>query len=59
MEKLYKEHYWSSMEKLRFKYRERYWVYGKSPFKEQEIRERGENNLSYNFGYKKNTLQIL
>ncbi|KAI3952994.1 hypothetical protein MKX01_028686 [Papaver californicum] len=48
MEKLYKDHYWSLMEELRVKYREYYWEYGKSPFKEEEIRERGENNHHHN-----------
>ncbi|KAI3977776.1 hypothetical protein MKX01_040521 [Papaver californicum] len=48
MEKLYKDHYWSLMEELRVKYREYYWEYGKSPFKEEEIRERGENNYHNN-----------
>lgn len=32
----YKAHYWSLMEELRVKYREYYWKYGKSPFKEDK-----------------------
>ncbi|XP_026420210.1 INO80 complex subunit D-like [Papaver somniferum] len=48
MEKLYKDHYWSLMEELRVKYREYYWEYGKSPFKEEETRERGGNHHNNN-----------
>lgn len=32
----YKAHYWSLMEELRVKYREYYWKYGKSPYKEDK-----------------------
>ncbi|MCL7049587.1 hypothetical protein MKW94_024726 [Papaver nudicaule] len=42
MERLYKDHYWSLMEELRVKYREYYWEFGISPFKENNA------NLSNN-----------
>ncbi|XP_042483116.1 INO80 complex subunit D-like [Macadamia integrifolia] len=39
--RFYKDHYWALMEDLRVKYREYYWKYGKSPFKEEEAKENG------------------
>ncbi|OVA04618.1 putative DNA-binding domain [Macleaya cordata] len=58
MEKVYRDHYWALMEELRVKYREYYWKYGKSPFKEEEeienvvgngvVEGSGENNNNNN-----------
>ncbi|XP_058216230.1 uncharacterized protein LOC131327202 [Rhododendron vialii] len=42
--KVYREHYWSMMEDVKVKFREYYWEYGKSPFQEGEILDRGEVN---------------
>ncbi|XP_042516660.1 INO80 complex subunit D-like [Macadamia integrifolia] len=41
LSKFYKNHYWALMEELRVKYREYYWKYGKSPFKEEEEKDNG------------------
>ncbi|KAB2008930.1 hypothetical protein ES319_D10G133600v1 [Gossypium barbadense] len=41
--RLYKAHYWSLMEELKRKHKEYYWLYGKSPFKEDE-KKNGEQN---------------
>ncbi|XP_043723210.1 INO80 complex subunit D [Telopea speciosissima] len=54
LSRFYKDHYWALMEELRVKYRDYYWKYGKSPFKEEEAKENGgggvegsgENNRS-------------
>ncbi|KAK8663598.1 hypothetical protein V6N13_083407 [Hibiscus sabdariffa] len=42
LSRLYKAHYWSLMEELKRKHKEYYWMYGKSPFKEDEKKD-GEN----------------
>ncbi|KAF5745848.1 INO80 complex subunit D-like [Tripterygium wilfordii] len=34
--RVYRDHYWSLMEKVKARYRDYYWVYGISPFKEDE-----------------------
>ncbi|EEF47345.1 INO80 complex subunit D-like [Ricinus communis] len=34
--KIYRAHYWALMEELKSKYKEYYWKYGKSPFKEDD-----------------------
>ncbi|XP_010268296.1 PREDICTED: INO80 complex subunit D isoform X1 [Nelumbo nucifera] len=39
--KCYKDHYWALMEELKVKYREYYWKYGKSPFKEEDENDNG------------------
>ncbi|GAB4855896.1 hypothetical protein Ancab_024536 [Ancistrocladus abbreviatus] len=40
LSKCYRDYYWSLMEELRLKHREYYWIYGKSPFKEDgEVEE--------------------
>ncbi|KAJ4721670.1 INO80 complex subunit D like [Melia azedarach] len=44
LSKLYRSHYWALMEELRAKYKEYYWVYGKSPYREDNSRVNG--NLS-------------
>ncbi|KAG8481349.1 hypothetical protein CXB51_026283 [Gossypium anomalum] len=41
--RLYKAHYWTLMEELKRKHKEYYWLYGKSPFKEDE-KKNGEQN---------------
>lgn len=38
--RIYKGHYWALMEDLKSKYRDYYWIYGKSPYKDDE-----EHNL--------------
>ncbi|XP_022745779.1 INO80 complex subunit D-like [Durio zibethinus] len=42
--RLYKDHYWNLMEELKRKHKEYYWVYGKSPFKEDEKNSTEEND---------------
>ncbi|KAK7336216.1 hypothetical protein VNO77_16750 [Canavalia gladiata] len=37
----YRVHYWALMEELKSKYRDYYWTYGRSPFKEDEHRPDG------------------
>ncbi|KAF5741570.1 INO80 complex subunit D-like isoform X1 [Tripterygium wilfordii] len=44
LSRVYRDHYWSLMEKVKAKYREYYWVYGKSPFKEDEKKTSGLEN---------------
>ncbi|KAJ8428701.1 hypothetical protein Cgig2_018481 [Carnegiea gigantea] len=41
LSKVYKDHYWALMEDLRAQYREYYWKYGVSPYKEEDERESG------------------
>ncbi|XP_061354845.1 uncharacterized protein LOC133299410 [Gastrolobium bilobum] len=36
LSRYYRRHYWALMEELKHKYKEYYWIYGKSPFKEDE-----------------------
>ncbi|XP_073297437.1 uncharacterized protein [Primulina huaijiensis] len=38
--RIYRDHYWALMEELKFKYREYYWEFGKSPFQEDEEGDR-------------------
>ncbi|KAL8051931.1 hypothetical protein ABFX02_06G179800 [Erythranthe guttata] len=38
--RIYRDHYWTLMEELKYKYRKYYWDYGKSPFVEDEEGER-------------------
>ncbi|XP_050206160.1 uncharacterized protein LOC126655862 [Mercurialis annua] len=45
LSKIYRTHYWALMEELRTKYKEYYWKYGKSPFKENN-----NNNKNNGFG---------
>ncbi|XVE90687.1 hypothetical protein DITRI_Ditri20bG0096800 [Diplodiscus trichospermus] len=47
--RLYKAHYWDLLEELKRKHKEYYWVYGKSPFKEDE-KISGEQNDRKNLG---------
>ncbi|XP_021289923.1 INO80 complex subunit D-like [Herrania umbratica] len=42
--RLYKAHYWNLMEELKRKHKEYYWLYGKSPFKEDEKKSSEEND---------------
>ncbi|KAK9291626.1 hypothetical protein L1049_019575 [Liquidambar formosana] len=44
LSRCYKDHYWALMEELKIKYRDFYWKYGKSPFKEDEDREDSSRN---------------
>jgi hypothetical protein len=41
LSRCYRGHYWALMEELKAKYREYYWTYGRSPFKEDEERNSG------------------
>ncbi|KAK8637056.1 hypothetical protein V6N13_064486 [Hibiscus sabdariffa] len=47
LSRLYKAHYWSLMEELKRKHKEYYWIYGKSPFKEDDKDE--NKNLGLGF----------
>ncbi|GAV86812.1 zf-C3Hc3H domain-containing protein [Cephalotus follicularis] len=42
--KIYKSHYWLLMEELKRKHREFYWLYGKSPFKEDDNNSNNNSN---------------
>ncbi|KAK8651015.1 hypothetical protein V6N13_140633 [Hibiscus sabdariffa] len=48
--RLYKAHYWSLLEELKRKHKEYYWLYGKSPFKEDE-KKNGEGNDGNELGF--------
>lgn len=37
----YRRHYWALMDEVKAKYRDYYWIYGKSPFKEDEENPNG------------------
>ncbi|KAL4291862.1 hypothetical protein GQ457_14G001510 [Hibiscus cannabinus] len=56
LSRLYKAHYWSLMEELKRKHKEYYWMYGKSPFKEEEKKDGeqsdGDNKLGLGFQLK-------
>ncbi|XP_027359502.1 INO80 complex subunit D-like [Abrus precatorius] len=43
LSRCYRGHYWALMEELKSKYREYYWTYGKSPFKEDHADSDNEN----------------
>ncbi|GAV72883.1 zf-C3Hc3H domain-containing protein [Cephalotus follicularis] len=49
--KIYKSHYWLLMEELKRKHREFYWLYGKSPFKEDDNNSNNNSN-NYRIGEK-------
>ncbi|XP_044498100.1 INO80 complex subunit D-like [Mangifera indica] len=48
LSKLYKSHYWALMEELRAKHKEYYWMYGKSPYRDddQSYKENSHNDWS-------------
>ncbi|GMI93026.1 hypothetical protein like AT2G31600 [Hibiscus trionum] len=50
LSRLYKAHYWSLMEELKRKHKEYYWMYGKSPFKEDEKKNDDQNDENNKLG---------
>lgn len=50
LSRVYRDHYWALMEDLKFKYREYYWKYGKSPYKEDHREKDINNNSNLNNG---------
>ncbi|PWA45724.1 hypothetical protein CTI12_AA514800 [Artemisia annua] len=46
LSKVYKDHYWCMMEELKFKYRNYYWEYGKSPYQVDKSGANGNGNES-------------
>ena len=62
LSRCYRGYYWALMEELKSKFREYYWVYGKSPFKEDHKVRRtegtgvAEENVDTNKGNQKGVL---
>ncbi|XP_050235397.1 uncharacterized protein LOC126683822 [Mercurialis annua] len=50
LSKCYKDHYWALMEDLKVQYREYYWKYGASPFKEDQHPSLQQHNLERESG---------
>ncbi|KDP26917.1 hypothetical protein JCGZ_18075 [Jatropha curcas] len=44
LSKIYRTHYWALMEELKTKYKEYYWKYGKSPFKEDDKKRKRDDS---------------
>ncbi|WCJ38902.1 hypothetical protein M5689_019935 [Euphorbia peplus] len=44
LSKIYRAHYWGLMEDLKSKYKEYYWKYGKSPFREDDKKRKRSND---------------
>ncbi|KAJ0079275.1 hypothetical protein Patl1_23959 [Pistacia atlantica] len=44
LSKLYKSQYWALMEELRAKHKEYYWMYGKSPYRDDDRSHKENNN---------------